>query len=210
MPGGRPMPPQSVLEETALPVFEPAPELEEWARSQFIEPGADLENPDHEHLQHATIGFLWTNVSNTRKGRQIVGMCEMGEPRGTMGKWPKARAQQQVISWFGFIPDFIITIDAPYCQYACSDAEFCALIEHELYHAAQDVDQYGAPKFRKDSGLPVFTIRGHDIEEFVGVVRRYGAEASGVQSLIEAAKVGPQIAPASIAHACGTCALRAA
>ncbi len=30
---------------------------------------------------------------------------------------------------------------------------------HQAEHAAQDVDAYGAPKFRKSTGLPVFTIR---------------------------------------------------
>nr|WP_271894430.1 putative metallopeptidase [Phyllobacterium sp. IY22] len=47
-------------------------------------------------------------------------------------------------------------------------------MEHELYHAGQDRDSFGAPKFRKSTGLPVFILRGHDIEEFIGVVRRYG------------------------------------
>jgi hypothetical protein len=73
----------------------------------------------------------------------------------------------QIIGWFGDVPDFIITIDAEYAM-SCSDAEFCALIEHELYHAAQETDPFGAPKFRKSTGLPVFTLRGHDIEEFIG------------------------------------------
>lgn len=89
------------------------------------------------------------------------------------------------------------------------DAEFCALVEHELYHCGQERDAFGAPKFRQ-SGLPAFTMRGHDVEEFVGVVRRYGADASGVRDLVEAASHEPTIARASIAQACGTCMLRVA
>ncbi|MQV21573.1 hypothetical protein GHK65_14775 [Sinorhizobium meliloti] len=60
----------------------------------------------------------------------------------------------QVKQWFGFVPDFIITLDAEYCR---------------------------------ASGAPVFTIRGHNVEEFVGVVRRYGANAAGVRAIVDAA-----------------------
>nr|WP_172685678.1 putative metallopeptidase [Sinorhizobium meliloti] len=84
----------------------------------------------------------------------------------------------QVKQWFGFVPDFIITLDAEYCR-AC--------------------------------GAPVFTIRGHNVEAFVGVVRRYGANAAGVRVIVNAANRPPEIALAKIiAHACGTCQLRVA
>jgi hypothetical protein len=126
-----------------------------------------------------------------------------------MGKWSRARAEQQIVAWFGSIPDFIITLDAEYCRH-CGDAEFMALVEHELYHAAQDKDDFGQPKFSKSTGLPVFTVRGHDVEQFVGVVRRYGADASGVREMVDAANRPPEIARAYIEHACGTCNLRVA
>ena len=61
------------------------------------------------------------------------------------------------------------------------------------------------PKFSKQTGRPVFAIRGHDVEEFVGVVERYGAEATNVQALVRAANKGPSIAQAAIANACGNC-----
>ncbi|RCW78836.1 hypothetical protein C7476_12122 [Phyllobacterium bourgognense] len=139
----------------------------EWVRATFIEDDGKLFNPDHLHLQSASIGMLWTNVSNSRKGRRIVGQCEEGQPSGTMGKWGKARAEEQIVGWFGHVPDFILTFNADYAL-SCSDAEFCALVEHELYHAAQETDPFDAPKFRKSTGLPAFTLRGHDIEEFIG------------------------------------------
>lgn len=205
----RPRPPVELTEFGLTgPAFQADHDAAAWLKSTFVRPASPLHNPDHAHLEHAAFGFLWTNVVNSRKGRRIVGQCEVGQPRGAMGKWPKARAEQQIVNWFGCVPDFIITLDAMYAA-DCADTEFCALVEHELYHAGQDRDQYGAPKFTRE-GRPVFAIRGHDIEEFVGVVRRYGPDASGVTPLIEAAKAGPQIAPASIARACGTCAARAA
>lgn len=184
--------------------FEPSPELAEWAMSTFISEAADLLNEDHEHLRHAQIGFLWTNVSNSKKGRIVIGTAEPGSPQGAMGKWSRARAVLQVTEWFGNIPDFIITIDANWWLQA-SDAEACALVEHELYHCAQDVDAFGAPKFNKDTGRPTFAMRGHDVEEFVGVVRRYGADATHVRALVDAAIAGPEIEAASIEKACGVC-----
>ncbi|WP_327437394.1 putative metallopeptidase [Sinorhizobium meliloti] len=101
----------------------------------------------------AELGFLWTVVENSRKGRRIIGHCEE-ETSGRHGKWARAQAEMQVKQWFGFVPDFIITLDAEYCR-AC--------------------------------GAPVFTIRGHNVEEFVGVVRRYGADAAGVRAIVDAA-----------------------
>lgn len=205
----RPLPPETITSVDARITFAPTPELVEWARATFINEDAKLFNPDHLHLNSASLGILWTNVSNSRKGRHIVGQCEEGKPSGMMGKWGKARAEQQIVDWFGTLPDFIITIDALYAI-ECSDAEFCALIEHELYHAAQEIDAFGAPKFSKSTGKPVFTLRGHDVEEFVGVVRRYGAEATHVKALVDAANAGPEIANVRITQACGTCQLRVA
>lgn len=203
----RPMPPSEIV-DTYLGVFVPAPEVTAWLRETFIDEGAELENEDHAHLRSAEIGVLWTSVANGRHQRRIVGQCEVGEPRA-MGKWSKARAEQQIIEWFGDVPDFILTFDANYSAQA-SDDEFCALVEHELYHAGQERDEFGAPKFTK-AGTPKFTMRGHDVEEFVGVVRRYGADAAGVRALVDAAARAPSVARVSIAQACGTCVgLRAA
>lgn len=185
--------------------FLPAPDLEAWARATFIEDGAPLENEDHIHLREATLGFLWTALSNRRQGRAIVGQAEVGQPRGTMGKWPMGRAEQQLTQWFEDIPDFLVTIHAPYAE-SCGDAEFCALIEHELYHCGQERNEFGEPKFTGE-GKPKYGMRGHDVEEFVGIVRRYGVGAAAGETfaLVEAAQRAPEVAAASISKVCGTC-----
>jgi hypothetical protein len=41
---------------------------------------------------------------------------------------------------------------------------------------------------------------GHDLEEFVGVVRRYGADAANVRTLVDAANRSPEISKAGIGH----------
>jgi hypothetical protein len=122
-------------------------------------------------------------------------------------KWSRARIELQLEQWFGQVPDFLLTFDAQYAA-ECSDSEFCALVEHELYHAGQEQGPFG-PKFRKD-GRPAFAMRGHDVEEFIGVVRRYGADAANVRALVDAANRPPEISQASIGHICGTCQLRVA
>ena len=202
----RPTPPASVLEITAEPIFSPALDVIDWATRLFIGSGAALYNQDHSHLNFATIGALWTNVQNGHAGRRIVGQAEMGLPMGS--KWHRGRVEMQLLQWFGTVPDFVLTFDADYCS-QCSDAEFMALVEHELYHCGQERDEFELPKFTK-AGKPKFGMRGHDVEEFVGVVRRYGSAAAHVDALVAAAKAGPEIAKIDVARACGTCQLRAA
>lgn len=170
----------------------------------FIDEGAPLENPDHFHLRFARIAALWTRLPNGRAGRTIVGQAEFGQNIGGMGKWQRGRAEQQILEWFGVWPDFLLTFDAEYAQ-TCEDATFCALVEHELSHCGQERDEFGMPRFKKSTGAPAFCLRGHDVEEFVGVVRRYGADAAGVRAMIDAAAEGPTVASADISFACGNC-----
>jgi hypothetical protein len=203
----RPAPPQDLL-DTLNDEFRPEPELQAWARDSFIDPFGPLTNPEHEHLIGAEIGYLWTNVANSKAGRKILGTAELGQPQGAMGKWPRARAVMQIEDWFGGLPDFIITIDAHHAA-ETDDASFCALIEHELCHCGQEHDADGVPKFTR-AGTPKYAMRGHDVEEFVSVVRRYGIAATGVEEMVRAANKGPEIAAASVAHVCGTCLMRRA
>lgn len=199
----RPMPPVNEFEGVEA-WFGPAPDLAEWASASFIDDAAPLRNPDHEHLRSASIGFLWTNVSNAKKGRMVIGTAEPGALQGAMGKWGRAKATLQVTDWFGMVPDFIITIDATWWLQV-SDAEACALIEHELSHCGQDTDEYGAPKFNRQTGRPVFTMRAHDFEGFVGIARRYGAIEPGVRELMEALSQEPLMTADMIGVACGCC-----
>lgn len=209
----RPRPPANLISMDGLIAadrFVPAPELQDWIRQSYIYQSGPLYTVEHAHLEQAFIGCLWTNAQNTRQGRRIVGQAEMPERANKGGKWQKARADQQIMEWFGGMPHFLITFDAVHAA-DCDDASFCALVDHELFHCAQDMDEFGAPKFNKE-GNPVFTMRGHDVEEFVGVVRRFGIQAAGeaATDMVIAAAQKPEIAPARLAQACGTCMRKAA
>ena len=203
----RPRPPKHLLggdsATTATPV-EPAHDLHDWLRAAFIDEGAPLLNEDHIHLRDARLGVLWCALPNESKGNTVVGLCEEASFIGN--RWAKARWTQQIEGWFGSVPNFLLTFHADYAD-QCSDAAFCALVEHELYHAGQALDRWGSPRFSKMTGLPVFALRGHDVEEFVGIVERYGVgnAAGKTAALVAAAGRAPIVCESDIAGACGTC-----
>lgn len=200
----RPMPPADLLESLWL-TLQPAPDVWEWIQAEILATTGSIHNPEHAHLIDASIGVLWASSAFTKKGRSVLGQAEQLMIRA--GGWQKARQEQQMRDWFGEEPEFLITLAADYCA-QCTEAEFCALVEHELYHIAHKLDKYGAPAFTQD-GLPKLEMRGHDVEEFVGVVRRYGASPD-VQQLIDAASRPPEVAKINISRACGTCLLKLA
>ena len=206
----RPYPPEKdQLEEDdeesgGLLEFEPDNgELWDWVNENFLNEDSPLYNPDHEHLlsfRPPEIVFLWAYCSAHTKKRRILGQCE--RVMINVGGWKKARQEMQLIDWYGDVPKYIITLDARACA-VMSDTDFCALVEHELYHIAQELDGNGC--LRWDSlGRPVLYLCSHDVEEFYGVVKRYGASPS-VQKMAELANQEPTISKTNISHACGTC-----
>lgn len=204
------MPPSAVADELLGLKFAPAPALAAWVAETFLQEGAPLHNPDHAHLIDASVGYLWASSGFVKQGRRVVGKAEDLRLGAQGDAWRKGRAEQQFTEWFGHVPDFLITIDGWHWR-ECGDADACALIEHELYHVAQKTDEFGAPAFTKD-GRPKLGIRGHDVEEFVGVVRRYGVgdpDSSLARLVIAAARTDRRVDGAAIVHACGTCMVRA-
>lgn len=205
----RPMPPPEIgdfIDGRRMPAYMPAREMTQWVHDTFLRPGGALHNEEHQHLENADIGFLWAAEAYTKQMRRILGQTE--EVLFRVGRWHKGRQEQQMEEWFGRVPGWLITLDANYCE-VCSDAEFCALVEHELYHIGQDRDDFGAPKFTQE-GLPKLAMRGHDVEEFIGVVRRYGIGQSdgALAKMIAAGNAGPEVARVNVAQACGTCLSR--
>lgn len=200
-----PAPPEA-LTEPYPPVFEPAPALPAWVRDVFLKETSALHNPDHAHLKHARLAFLWTNVDYAKKGKRVLGEARLGEPSGS-NAWMVGRQALQLEQWFGHVPDFLITLDAAYASRQLEDepAAVLALLEHELYHCVQDTDSSGMPAFDRKTGRPKWTIAPHDIEEFHGVARRYGAVTPAMQAFAAALEEGPTVAPAAVQGVCGSC-----
>lgn len=187
--------------------FAPAPLVRAWIQAAILEEDGLLHNPDHAHLLNADFEVLWAAGGFESKMRRVVGQCE--EVIFRASAWARMRQEEQMQQWFGHVPDFLITLDASYAT-ECSEAEWCALVEHELYHIGQK-HEFGAPVFMKD-GRPKLGIRGHDVEEFIGVVRRYGMGSpdSAVAQLVSTANTEPEVSRIRMSQACGTCLLRVA
>ena len=132
-----PFPPTDFIdqadEEEAIRIV-PASDLKNWVVANFLTLGGPLHNPDHDHIAemlHDNEGFLasaWASTAYTRTKRMVLGQCE--KVMFQQGGWKKARQEQQMRDWFGFVPIYLITIDASFCEKA-NDNEFCALFEHE-------------------------------------------------------------------------------
>lgn len=209
----RPYPPDALrFAQTEFGLFYPAPEVREWSDKAFLDERSLLFNEDHVHLAAANIGFLWTNAVNVTKGIEVIGMAELPKPHPALGKWAKARWNFLLLNLFGAEYrqlDFLITLSAPWV-FDAKDVDWCALVDHEMYHCAQAMDAYGNPKFHSKTFRPIFALKGHDVEEHVGVVRRYGPVGRNVKEMVDAARRRPTIAPAAIRQMCGTCLARAA
>ena len=208
----RPMPPEHLLNidpEFQPTEIEPAFEVKKWIEQTFLDKESKLYNPDHEHLSYfdeTFLAVLWASSGFAKGGRFVLGQCERVAFRA--GGWQKARQEKQMRDWFGFIPTYLITLDAKYSSEA-SDIDFCALVEHELYHIGVKRDEEGEMLFSDMTGEPKHYLRGHDVEEFFGVVERYGANES-VMKMAELANNAPTVSKANIAQACGTCLLKLA
>ena len=188
--------------------FQPAPELTRFVFEVFLSESSHLHNPEHQHLENAEILYLWAGTSATMKGRMIAGQAEIPNFKGNA--WQKKRQEEQLTQWNrGDFPDFVITIDHDFFLSA-DEISRMALIEHELYHCAQATDQFGMPKFNNLTGKPTFTIRGHDVEEFTSVVRRYGTYSNDLKEMHNAMNAKPLIGQAQVTGLCGTCQREAA
>lgn len=216
--GQRPFPPLDFLDETKEQLangmeppikLAPAPELKDWVVKSFLDTNSPLYNPDHDHITEMLeaddtfLAFAWATSSFKSKQMMILGQCE--KVMFNVGGWRKARQEQQMREWFGFIPTYLITLDASFCENA-TDRNFCALIEHELYHIGVQRGDDGEVIYSIQTGLPKHYLASHDVEEFFGVVKRWGASES-VKRLVKIAQNPPFVPDLDVSKCCGTCAI---
>jgi len=189
-------------EEEAIRLI-PAQDLKKWVVANFLTLGGPLHNPDHDHIAELLhdneefLAFAWASSAYTRAKRMVLGQCE--KVMFQQGGWKKARQEQQMRDWFGFVPTYLITERA-------NDTEFCYLLEHELYHIGVMKDENGEIIYSDSTGLPKHYLAGHDVEEFVGVVKRWG-QSKNVKRLIEVAKNPPFVSNLDISKCCGNCVI---
>ena len=208
----RPFPPTELIdqaeEEDAIRLA-PAQELLAWVKDNYLTMGGQLHNPDHDHIAELIhdneefLAFAWASSAAMAKKRMVLGQCE--KVMFNQGGWKKARQEQQMRDWFGFVPQYLITIDAAFCEQT-SDREFCRLIEHELYHIGVERDEDGEIIYSDMTGLPKHYLAGHDVEVFFGEIRQHGIDSS-VQRLLDIAKNAPFVSETNIAACCGNCVI---
>lgn len=192
-----PMPPDAMLGDWEMPLFQRAPEMEDFLRTHWID-GATFPNASFAHLQDASVGVGWTNVHaptpGAADGRRTVGLAEIFQPRPAK-RWIMERQRWAMHQIFGLeIPDFVIWFDAGHwAADTVSIATKLGVATHELLHCGQALDEYGAPKYARSGqrkGQPVWSLVPHDVEQFNLVVEWFGAEAAGVIPMARALAAG--------------------
>jgi hypothetical protein len=131
------------------------------------------------------VRFIFRLEPKLKGGRRVLGACHMPRVNGELS----GLFDWMLESTFGSAPDFLIILDADWWEDA-TPRERDILVFHEMYHIAIAVDEHGAQRFHRETGAPVWCIRGHDIEEFNAVVARYGAWSEDVQQFIAAVRQG--------------------
>lgn len=142
--------------------------------------------PEFIHLKEGepSVEWMFRTDEVVSQGRRVLGTCFQPSVQGKL---------RPLFDWFmekewGYIPDFLVVLDWGYWHDEAEDDEREILIFHETCHMGQKKDGFGCPMFKRDTGEPIWCIDGHDVEEFVKVVARYGAWNPEVQALIAASR----------------------
>jgi len=158
--------------------------------------GRLLKLPEFAHITEAEarVEWLMRGHPEVRGGRQVLGTVFRPDVQGRL---------REVFQWllaekFGAGDndsgdgedrpiDFLVVLDADY--WLDSDDHLREiLVYHELCHIQPAFDKHGAQRFDRDTGLPVLTLAGHDVEEFTAVVQRYGAYSGELADFIRACR----------------------
>lgn len=118
-----------------------------------------LVSAHHDELRDARIALAW----NTAWKPDVDGRC-------TLGMCKRASDLDRELSAF----DFVIVLRKEFWDSPnVGERQRNALLDHELTHATIALDKFGEPRV-DERGRTVYRIRKHDIEEFGGVVSRWG------------------------------------
>lgn len=132
-----------------------------WHDPQLEEIGKSLVQKHHNHLLAAEIGYLVTKKAMNRGGKLILGKAR--RPSGLLGYFSRA--------------DFLIVVQGGEWAKADRDKRE-ALVDHELCHCTLEYNE---------EGERIWTLRGHDLEEFSAIVERHGLWKEDVKQFTETA-----------------------
>lgn len=142
-----------------------------------------LRLPEFQHLVDGEAAIDWmlrTGPQVIEGQRLILGRVHIPSVQGKLNSLFEFLLEEKL----GRVPDFLIILDGQY--WADADArDREVLVYHEMCHCIHAVDQYGSQRFTRD-GAPIWALRGHDIEEFDAVVRRYGLHSEELRRFVDA------------------------
>ncbi|MGH3680591.1 MAG: putative metallopeptidase [Natronosporangium sp.] len=115
----------------------------------------------HKHLADVSIRYLWRDKAATSKGNVVLGKARKvsGLSAHLVHLVRKDEPPEEV-------EFFVLEIAADIWD-TLTEAQQTALVDHELCHFGVEIPE----KPDKDRRL---VLRGHDLEEFAGVVERHG------------------------------------
>jgi hypothetical protein len=121
----------------------------------------------HPHLAEARVALGWRlEWQADRDGRVTLGMCR------------KASDLDRLLH------DYVILLNRELWD-DLTPKQQRAVIDHEATHAAVATGKDGKPRVT-DDGRTVYRIRKHDLEEFRGIVERYGEYKADIEEFAAA------------------------
>jgi hypothetical protein len=147
--------------------YMPAPEVAEIAR-QLI-----ARVTQHHELVNCHIEYMFIKKAPKSKGRVKLGCVRLVTGRNA---WLVGlNGERTTKTFLTGVPFFLMEISHDEWHARLDDSQKIALVDHELSHCAISYDD--------ETGEPVLSTRGHDVEEFVGVISRNGLWKDDVQQL---------------------------
>lgn len=133
----------------------------------------------------AKIDWLLKRDTKVRGGRQILGTAHMPKVQGDLN--PCFVWMLELV--FKRQPDFLIILDGSYWFNPSQQPTEIPrlreiLVYHELSHCIHKKDGFGDKRYDHDE-KPVWGLKGHDVEEFIAVVQRYGAWTEEIRQFVD-------------------------
>lgn len=152
-----------------------------------------------EHLGECRIGYIFTDEEIRMQGKVKAGMVIMPSAMGqnrTLYEW----ALSQTFDFKDDIyeesvwPDVVMIVNSD-CWEVYNAVQRVMLVYHEMLHIAQATTKDGEERYSEEDGRPLYSIIGHDVEEFEEVAELFGAEVGNkvfAQSLLSG-KIDPRV-----------------
>jgi predicted metallopeptidase len=121
---------------------------------------------DHAHLAQAVVLYVFRDKATRSRGRAVLGKARK-----------LAGLTKFLVHDEDDLPLFVVEISKDTWE-DLTEEQRRALVDHELCHLVVDTD---------DDGTLVARTRGHDLEEFIGVVDRHGLWKADVMAMGTAA-----------------------